>query len=306
MQSFLSFVTGDYQIEAAAGRHMKHLAVVLLLAASNILAASIDVVTKHPDWSPDGRSIAFEAIIDGESNVFIADIASGETTQLTHTSKMDSYPRFAPDGESLLFLSRRHDRFTVHHVSTRDLTVNDYPADMEILEPAFSPNGRDIAFRALLPESAEIMLARIDGGGLHRLSNNDVEDGFPSFSSDGKALFFHRKVGSFNQIFRVNLQSRVETQLTAGDFNSAHAHHSPDGTDIVFDADEDGDRNIFRMNLDTMEVEQLTWTPGRDGYPKWSPDGDRVAFHSERDGVASVYTMAADGSDQQRQCYQIN
>ena len=287
-------------------QEIQHLAVVLALSIASAPVLTGAIATKHPDWSPDGLSLAFEATISGRSNVFVANIASTSSTQLTDTPKMDSYPRFTPDGAALLFLSRRHDRFTIHRVEIEDLQVSDYAFDIEALEPVISPNGRDIAFRALLPESDEIMLASTDGSNLQRLTSNEVEDGFPSFSSDGESLFFHRTVGPFNQIFRLGLHGHVETQLTSGQFNSWHAHHSPDGKSIVFEADKGGDRNIFRMSLESRDVNQLTHTPGNDGYPKWSPDGTQIAFHSERDGVASVYTMDADGSAQRRRCFQLH
>jgi TolB protein len=116
-------------------------------------------------------------------------------------------------------------------------------------------------------------MTRIDGRGMRRLTNNEVEDGFPSFSSNGKSLFFHRVIGKHKQLFMLDLVSETETQLTFGDYSSAHAHQSPDGDNIVFDAEEGGDRNIFKMSLKTRTISQLTDAPGRDGYPKWSPDG---------------------------------
>ena len=293
-------------VTSTIAQMIRHLTAILALSITSCPASAATITTKHPDWSPDGLSLAFEATVGGNENVFIANIQRSEATQLTDTPKMDSYPRFTPDGATLLFLSRRYDRFTIHRVETANLQVSDYAFEVEALEPAISPDGRHIAFRGLLPESDEIMLASTDGRDLQRLTSNETEDGFPSFSSDGKSLFIHRKVGRFNQIFRLGLGGQVETQLTASQFNSWHAHHSPDGKSIVFEADKGGARNIFRMNLESRHIEQLTHTPENDGYPKWSPDGKQIAFHSDRDGATSVYTMRADGSAQRRHCFQID
>jgi len=280
---------------------MKRVWGLLLFAISLPLAAQEEITSKHPDWSPDGRSLAFEATVGGESNVYVAEIASGDASQITFTRKMDSYPRFMPDGQSIVWLSRRYGKFSVHSTAINDLDARDFSteSEAEILEPAVSPDGRHIAFRALLPESAEIMVADVDGRNLRRLTFNEVEDGFPSFSSDGTAIFFHRQVDEFKQIFAMTLADASETQLTFGRYNSAHAHQSPDGTSIVFDAEAGDDRNVFKMDMDRRAVIQLTDAPGRDGYPKWSPDGNNIAFHSAREGMTRVYIMRADGKNQE-------
>lgn len=279
---------------------MKVISGLLIFCLSCPVLAREDDAAKHPDWSPDGSQLTFEAIVGGVSNVYIAELRTAKATQLSHTETMDSYPRFTPGGDSLVFVSRRYGRFSTHFVSTKTNVVSEFPTDGESLEAAVSPDGRHITFRSFLPESAEIIMTRIDGSGMRRLTNNEVEDGFPSFSSNGKSLFFHRVIGKHKQLFMLDLVSETETQLTFGDYSSAHAHQSPDGDNIVFDAEEGGDRNIFKMSLKTRTISQLTDAPGRDGYPKWSPDGKTIAFHSQRDGVMAIFLMQTDGADQRK------
>ncbi|RLI09059.1 S9 family peptidase, partial [Candidatus Bathyarchaeota archaeon] len=68
-----------------------------------------------PQVSPDGERIAFVlSTIDYdrdayERHIWMADKASGEVQQFTHGPGSDTYPRWAPDGSRLLFLSRGRD-----------------------------------------------------------------------------------------------------------------------------------------------------------------------------------------------------
>lgn len=253
---------------------------------------------KHADWSPGGNLIAFAADFDGAGDIYIAHINGSGVRRLTFDAAMDSYPRFSPDGRTIVFLSRRHAEFSMHFVTLKDGGEEDFLGAQGNLEPAFSPDGRRVVFRSFSPGNAEIMIANANGSALKRLTDNQVEDGFPSFSRDGNSIFFHRTIGGHNQIMMMDLATGGETQLTAGDFNSWHAHQSPDGRSIVYDAEPGGDRDIYVMDLGARKSERLTDTPGRDGYPKWSPDGKQIAFHSARDGGTRIYLMDADGGNQ--------
>jgi dipeptidyl aminopeptidase/acylaminoacyl peptidase len=73
----------------------------------------------EPDWSPDGAAIAYESgpypSGDGDvSNIFVVDLATGETSQVTHEKPTTetclscpqgaAYPQFAPTGTSIVYV----------------------------------------------------------------------------------------------------------------------------------------------------------------------------------------------------------
>lgn len=76
--------------------------------------------------SPDGRRVAYvvtEREVDPEedvhrtdSNLWVADVETGETVQLTHDPADDGSPRWAPDGSWIAFLSDRTDTTQVHGI----------------------------------------------------------------------------------------------------------------------------------------------------------------------------------------------
>jgi WD40 repeat protein len=72
----------------------------------------------HPDWSPDGAAIAYTSgpypSEDGDvSNIFVLDLTTGETSQITHEKPTTetclscplgaAYPQFSPDGTSIVY-----------------------------------------------------------------------------------------------------------------------------------------------------------------------------------------------------------
>lgn len=69
----------------------------------------------------------------------------------------------------------------------KQLTTGSYPSDA----PAFSPNGKRIAFARL---GVGILTMNPDGSGLHRVTTN-ARDGFPTWSPDGSHIAFVRPLG---------------------------------------------------------------------------------------------------------------
>jgi Tol biopolymer transport system component len=69
---------------------MKVISGLLICCLSCPVLAREDDAAKHPDWSPDGSQLTFEAIVGGVSNVYIAELRTAKATQLSHTETMDS------------------------------------------------------------------------------------------------------------------------------------------------------------------------------------------------------------------------
>jgi dipeptidyl aminopeptidase/acylaminoacyl peptidase len=58
---------------------------------------------RQPDWSPDGKSLAFARTVKGKSQIFVMPLDGGEAWQLTKLSYGASSPQWSPDGKRILF-----------------------------------------------------------------------------------------------------------------------------------------------------------------------------------------------------------
>ena len=65
---------------------------------------------RAPSWSPDGRRIAFEASIAGNSDIFVIDADGGEPKRLTVEASIDGLPNWSQDGRTIFFTSDRSGR----------------------------------------------------------------------------------------------------------------------------------------------------------------------------------------------------
>ncbi|MEM7482117.1 MAG: hypothetical protein AAF481_13155 [Acidobacteriota bacterium] len=184
-------------------------------------------------------------------------------------------------------------------------------------KPAWSPDGRRLAFESNRDGNLEIYTMNADGSNPRRVTRHAATDAGPSWSPDGERIFFYS-----NRSSEENPDGRWRLYSTAADGSDVESfgpgRHdefrpvaSPDGRFIAYDAwtESAGTHQVFVYDPAKDEATQLTRTRSYESAPQWSPDGSRIAFFSERDfppaedrrrTPAEIYTMAPDGSDLRR------
>lgn len=136
---------------------------------------------------------------------------------------------------------------------THSTAANDYPA--------WSPNGRKIAFVRELFVSDEILVMNADGTGVTRLTNNSANEKTPVWSPNGSKIAFVSAGGALHdEIYVMNADGSNVTRLTnnlpfQGCGRLSHGDEesptwSPDGTKIAFLHRA----NCFRSDIDIMNA----------------------------------------------------
>jgi Tol biopolymer transport system component len=176
--------------------------------------------------------------------------------------------------------------------------------------PAWSPDGRRIAFTSDRDGNSEIYVMNEDGTGVIRVTDNPAFDWEPSWSPDGRHITFtSNRDGNWEIYSTLVPSSNAEAsaddshvvRLTNNPAYDWQPAWSPDGKSIAFTSDREGHWQVYAMSADGSNVARLTHTSADDRDPAWSPDGQYLAFVSTRDRAWEIYTMRADGSGVARQ-----
>ena len=229
---------------------------------SSQITSGDDWNDSDPQWSPDGRRIAFVSDRTGKAfdmghntDVWVIDANGGPLTKISDHESGDNSPRWSPDGRTIAFLSS-------------------------------------------VPEKShpKIWLAPSAGGAASRLAADGVDliPGGLRWAEDGKAIYFETGFKGTSQLFRVDLAARKAAAVTTGDRTVhlvdisepatglrpgrvAYAVNDPTRLDDLYVADLNGRNEKQLTHLNAALWKQLRLSPvervsfkGADG---WDVDG---------------------------------
>ncbi len=176
------------------------------------------------------------------------------------------------------------------------------------LQPAFSPDGKWIAFISDRSDTRQLYRLPLDGGEAEALTRGSEGVTAFAWAPDGTRLAYTmtdpvtaamkertEKYGEYThedrdarmaQLHVLEVRLKTSRALTAGAFVVGSFDWSPDGDQIAFDhrvssdAGMSGTADISVVDVASGAVRSLVMQPGPDSNPKWSPDGRQIAFQS--------------------------
>jgi TolB protein len=181
---------------------------------------SYGVYTAEATVSPDGRTIVFTSLKDGDLDIYTMSIDGTNVRRLTTTPGYDGGPFFSPDGRLIVYRAWHPTDSAL--VQYRDLLAQRLvrPNRMELwvmnadgsnqrqitqlgganFAPFVAPDGRRIIFssnhKAPRSRNFDLYLVNFDGTGLEQVTTHAEFDGFPMFSPDGRRLVWASNRGA--------------------------------------------------------------------------------------------------------------
>ncbi len=168
------------------------------------------------------------------------------------------------------------------------------------ISPAWSPDGKKIAFTSYLKRNPDLYLIDVDGKDTQRFSYNPGINASPSWSPDGKQIALMMSMGGKSEIVLIDSQGGNPRRLTKSQGNEASPSWSPDGKSIAFVSDRSGSPQIYVMANDGSNVRRITYEGSYNTDPVWSPKGDRIAFCGRAGGRFEILSIKPDGTGIQR------
>ncbi len=112
----------------------------------------------NPEWSPDGKTILFNGLVRGKSDLYLYDLETGQLEQLTNDLHSDLQPSWSIDGTEIAFISDRGPdsniekqiygsyRLCILKLRTKQVIVYDLFTGANIFSPQYSPSDSSLYF----------------------------------------------------------------------------------------------------------------------------------------------------------------
>ena len=272
------------------------------------------VADVEPDWSPSGTQIVFQRIdldgCGGGCETDEIDVVSSDGSHLTRLAYdppgkgcvkaggraagglCRAVPVWSPDGKQIAFQCQLQpspadpgsSRICLMDADGSDVRQlpQDPPTGLSDAQPAWSPDGRLIAFGRGVRDQRAVFVMNADGSGARQVTPWALRGGQPDWSPDGKLLVFYSnrdgpETVSAN-LYTVAPDGSNLEQLThahGGSVQHLSASFSPDGKWIAFSrtpgAGSAGNADVFVMRLDGTGARDVTRSAIWDSGVDWGP-----------------------------------
>lgn len=147
-----------------------------------------------------------------------------------------------------------------------------------IISPAWSPNGRELAYVSFETRKAVVWVQDLQTGKRRIVADFRGSNSAPAFSPDGQqlAMTLSREGGS--QLFLMNRDGSGAKRLTQSSAIDTEPVFAPDGRQIYFVSDRGGSPQIYRLPVSGGTAERVTFNGNYNISPTISPDGRTMAF----------------------------
>ena len=224
----------------------------------------------NPNWSPDGRSIAYTSYRSGLPDIFVSHIYAGTMDVLTKNSAQNFLPQFSPDGTRIAFLSTRDGNSEIY-VMNRDGSNVQRLTNNPAIDgtPTWSPTGAQIAFTSERTGTPQVYIMNVDGSGLRRVSYESYADRATWSPAPYNEIAFSARTGPGFDIKILNIGSGETRQITFGEGTNESPAWAPNGRHLSFMSTRQGRSQIFTVDRDGRNLRQIT-RDGNNTTPHWS------------------------------------
>jgi TolB protein len=158
-----------------------------------------------------------------------------------------------------------------------------------LLSPAWSPDGRKLAYVSFERGASTIYVQEIASGAREIMASFRGINGAPAFSPDGRRLAMTLSKSGNPEIYVMNLSDKSLKQITNHFGIDTEAVFTPDGQSLVFTSDRAGKPQLYEVSANGGEARRVSFQGDSNARATVSFDGKKIATAQ---GSGNVYRIS--------------
>jgi Tol biopolymer transport system component/DNA-binding winged helix-turn-helix (wHTH) protein len=252
----------------------------------------------YPEFSHDGRRIAFVRNLNGGAQLAVLTLSSGSIRTLLSERSSISGLTWDPADRSIIYASNLAGALRLWRIAAAGGT----PRPLGIGEDGWAPSVSERTHRLTYAQGTgdmNVWLIRSSRDNVETrtpLIASSRQDFQPELSPDETKIAFSSDRSGAVEIWVADADGSNSRQVTElGTSNTGRPHWSPDAAQITFDSGERGKPDIYVVGLNGAKPRRLTDDKFDDSWPSWSADGKWIFYQSNRSGEIQVWKVPAMG-----------
>lgn len=161
-----------------------------------------------------------------------------------------------------------------------------------IMSPAWSPDGKKIAYVSFESYLPQIYVSDVDSGQRQLITSFDGINGAPEWSHDGSRMAVALSKGAANpNIYILNLANGSTKQITNDLAINTEPSWAPDDQSLIYTSDRGGAPQVYQVNINGGQTQRLTYDGTYNATPSYTADGKQVVFLHRDGGTYNIAIM---------------